>query len=223
MADDAGGRGIDSVLLTAAFGLAAEAHRTQVRKGSTVPYLTHLMGVAELVWLHDGTDVEAAAALLHDAVEDGGGEAMLTTITDRCNEEVAGIVRGCSDSLADTTAGGAKEPWLVRKVRYLAELGAHDSSTLLVSACDKLHNLRATRADYSVVGDELWGRFNPESGWRGQLWYYTGVLRIFMEHGERRVRQVAELLGVELAGLRALLSEHGHDPSDLDPPFNRPG
>jgi (p)ppGpp synthase/HD superfamily hydrolase len=223
MAEGVGRRVIDSNLLTAAFALAAEAHRTQARKGGTVPYLTHLLGVAELVWLHDGTDVEAAAALLHDAVEDGGGKKMLTRITDRCNKVVAGIVQGCSDSLVDTTAGAGKEPWLERKERYLAGLGAHDPSTLLVSACDKLHNLRATRVDYEVLGDALWSRFNPESGWRGQLWYYTELLRIYREHGERRVRQVAELMGVELAGLRALLSARGHDPSDLDQPFNRPG
>jgi (p)ppGpp synthase/HD superfamily hydrolase len=221
MAEDAGQRAIDSELMTAAFKLAAEVHRTQKRKGSTVPYLTHLLGVTELVWLHDGTDVEAAAALLHDAVEDGGGEAMLTTIADDCGKDVAGIVRNCSDSLVDTTAGGGKKPWLERKQRYMTEVGAHDPSTLLVSACDKLHNLRATRVDYEVLGDELWGRFNPQSGWRGQLWYYTELLRIYGEHGDGRVRQVAELIRVELAGLRALLSVRGHDPSDLGQPFTR--
>lgn len=61
-------------LLEAAFSLAAHVHVVHVRKASKVPYMAHLLGVAELVWTSGGSDVEAAAALLHDAVEDGGGK-----------------------------------------------------------------------------------------------------------------------------------------------------
>jgi hypothetical protein len=167
--------------------------------------------------------VEAAAALLLDAVEDGGGKPMLTKIRNRCNENVADIVEGCSDSLVDTTQGAGKEPWLKRKERYLAELGAHGPPILLVSACDKLHNLRATRVDLRGARRHALGQVQPGIG----VAWAALVLHRALEHlpgGRRgRVRRVAKLMGVELAGLRALLSAHGHDPSDFGQRLNRPG
>lgn len=213
--------------MSKAFALAAVCHRDQERKGTGAPYLTHLLGVTELVWLAGGTDVEAAGALLHDSVEDGGGYSMLAEIRDRLGERgdvVATIVLACSDSLVDTRDGGVKPPWRERKRQYIEHLATSDNqSALLVSACDKLHNLRAIRTDYDVLGEELWRRFNPDGGWRGAVWYYTALLDIYRQRGDSRVRGLAERIGLELAGLRALLAGRGHDPSDLEPPFNRAG
>jgi len=144
---------------------ATRKHATQVRKGTAIPYVAHLLGVASLVLEHGGTDVEAIAALLHDAVEDQGGARTLEEIRDRFGDEVAAIVDGCSDTDQDP-----KPPWRTRKEAYLARLCDEPASICLVSAADKLHNLRATVGDYRSLGEALWERFN--SGKAEQLWFY---------------------------------------------------
>ncbi len=77
--------------------LAARLHAEQVRKGTTIPYLAHLLGVASLVLEHGGGEDEAIAALLHDAVEDQGGRPMLEAIRRRFGSTAADIVDGCTD------------------------------------------------------------------------------------------------------------------------------
>lgn len=192
--------------MSAAFSLASVAHAGQVRKGSNVPYLAHLLGVTELVMMYGGTDTEAAAALLHDAVEDGGGISRLGDIRAACGERVAAIVESCSDSTVDTTAGAEKATWKQRKERYIAHLASPDvpEGAALVSACNKLHNLRATRLDYEHVGKELWERF--KTGADGQLWYYRQLLDVYRRSPDARVRTVAESIASELHQLEIALS-----------------
>jgi (p)ppGpp synthase/HD superfamily hydrolase len=100
-----------------AFELASGLHREQVRKGTDVPYVSHLLGVASLVLEDGGDEDEAIAGLLHDAVEDGGGREVLETIRARFGDDVAGTVLGCSD-----TDEVPKPPWRARKERYIAHL-----------------------------------------------------------------------------------------------------
>ena len=168
----------DFFLIERAFALAAEVHRNHFRKGGTVPYLSHLWSVAALVLEHGGDDGQVAAALLHDSAEDGGGEPMLDRIAAELNDDVAQLVRHLSDSLVDTTAGVEKEAWDTRKQRYLSEIGHADERVLLVSACDKLHNLRSLLSDLRSHGASVWGRFsepNPER----QLRYYESLVEAF--------------------------------------------
>jgi len=156
----------------AALGLAAVLHHRQVRKGTKIPYVAHLLQVAATVLDHGGDGDEAAAALLHDAAEDQGGEPTLRRIEEACGARVASIVRECSDSLAEDDS--KKDPWRVRKERYLAHLASSSVSARLVSAADKLHNCRSTARDWRREGDALWRRFN--AGMDDQLWYHRAVV-----------------------------------------------
>ncbi len=124
-----------------AVGLAADLHRAQVRKGTNVPYLAHLLAVAALVLEQGGDEDEAIASLLHDAVEDQGGQPTLIRIRERFGERVAAIVAACSD-----TDQQPKPPWRERKEAYIAHLGQPglDPGVLRVSLANKLHNLRAS-------------------------------------------------------------------------------
>ncbi len=212
--------GLEVARLSAAFGLAAIVHADQVRKGSATPYMAHLLGVTELVWVHGGTDIEAAAALLHDAVEDGGGAPRIDDITKACGAEVAAIVSACSDSFVDTTGGAGKVDWLVRKRTYIDHLQSTDAQpgALLVSACDKLHNLTATRKDYEADSEPIWGRF--KTGWQGQLWYYRSLLGVYIACGDSRVRVVAGQIAGELGDLEDALRRRGHDVAHLGPPYD---
>jgi (p)ppGpp synthase/HD superfamily hydrolase len=167
----------DLDLVRAAWALAIEAHERDVRKGSTVPYVSHLWSVAALVLEHGGDDAQVAAALLHDSVEDAGGTAMLRRI-EALDPGVADLVEHLSDSVVDTTVGEQKPDWKVRKVGYLRSLETADERVLLVSACDKLHNARCILADHRALGAELWSRFNVSDP-RQQAWYYDSLARAF--------------------------------------------
>jgi (p)ppGpp synthase/HD superfamily hydrolase len=162
-------RDLDLVLAASAF--AAQAHRHDLRKGTTIPYLSHLWSVAALVLEHGGDDEQVAAGLLHDVVEDHGGAPRLAEIRERFGSEVARMVEGLSDSVIDTTAGTSKPAWKQRKAQYLAHLADTDERTQLVSACDKLHNARCIVADLLGDGPLLWDRFNVSDP-AEQLWYY---------------------------------------------------
>jgi len=147
---------------------AAQLHRDQTRKGTGVPYVTHLLAVAAIIGENGGTEDEVIAGLLHDAPEDAGGEERLAEIRARFGDEVANVVAGCTDTYEDP-----KPPWRARKETYLGHLADAPPSVRLVSAADKLHNARSVLSDYSSLGEDLWGRFN--GGRDGTLWYYRAV------------------------------------------------
>ena len=157
-----------------AFSVASEVHATQLRKGTRIPYLAHLMSVSALVLEHGGGEDAAIGGLLHDAVEDSGdGAETETRIRREFGDRVADIVMGCSDAVA--VAGQAKPPWRVRKTNYLQRLAdEEDADVLLVSACDKLHNLRSIVADLRAIGPALWDRFTMKDP-AAQLWYYKSL------------------------------------------------
>ena len=158
--------------------LALELHRDQFRKARNVPYVAHLWSVAALVLEHGGDDRQVAAALLHDAAEDQGGEAVLSRIAAELDDDVAGLVRHLSDSVADTTSGEEKDSWDTRKRGYIASLAGAEDRVLLVSACDKLHNLRSLLSDRRELGESVWTHFthsDPEV----HFWYYGSLLDAF--------------------------------------------
>jgi (p)ppGpp synthase/HD superfamily hydrolase len=144
-------------------------HSGQLRKSTSIPYVSHLLAVAGLVLEHGGDEDEAIAALLHDAVEDAGGQPRLQDIRQRFGERVAAIVLGCTDT--DVTP---KPPWRARKEAYIAHLEHVSPSARLVSCCDKLHNCRTIVSDLYVHGEEVWKKFT--GGRDGTLWYYAALL-----------------------------------------------
>lgn len=162
------------------FALASQVHATQVRKGTTTPYLAHLMSVSALVLEHGGDEDSAIAALLHDAVEDAAdGTAMAVTIRDQFGDHIADIVLACSDAIA--VPGRPKAPWRERKTSYLARLAAEtDPAALLVSACDKLHNARTIVADLRTTGPAIWLRFNQRDP-AAHLWYYNAMAACYAD------------------------------------------
>ncbi len=137
---------------------AHELHRAQTRKGTSIPYISHLMTVSALVLEHGGDEDQAIAALLHDAAEDQGGADTLDDVRRRFGGAVADIVSDCTDAWTEP-----KPEWRPRKEAYLALLPAKPSKSLLVSLADKTHNAEAILFDYLNLGDALWSRFNGRS------------------------------------------------------------
>jgi len=158
---------------------AGVIHAHQQRKGTGIPYLAHLLGVASIALEYGATEDEAIAALLHDAGEDAGGSGRIDDIRLRLGDPVADIVQGCTDTVVTP-----KPPWRKRKEDYIAHLAFASPSTLLVSAADKVHNARAIVRDLRSSGDDLWTRF---SGGRESVWYYRSLVTAFRAAGSNEL------------------------------------
>lgn len=153
-----------------ALAFALRKHGTQTRKGTSTPYISHLLAVAALVLEAGGDEDLAIAALLHDVVEDCGGAPVLKEVRRRFGRRVAHVVEGCSD-----TDIYPKPPWRERKQQYVKHLHRADADIRLVSTADKLHNVRTTLADYRQMGESIWERFQGKR--EGTLWYYRALVR----------------------------------------------
>jgi GTP pyrophosphokinase len=163
-----------------AFAYTHDTHADHTRKGTGVPYLGHLMGVASIVIDDGGSEDEAIAALLHDAAEDRGGRERLEDIRARFGEAVARIVEDCTDSW--TTP---KAPWMERKQKYVEHAKTLPPDSLRVSAADKVHNAYAILRDLRNVGDQVWERFNASAD--DIVAYYQALVRSFREAGGGRL------------------------------------
>ena len=180
-----------TVGLTPRYGEAlrwAEAlHRQQLRKGKQVPYIAHLISVSALVWEDGGSEDQAIAALLHDAIEDAGQTH--TSIADRFGVVVADIVRDCTDT-SPTAAPGEKEPWLLRKTHFMDSLAGKPLRSLLVTATDKAHNAGDMVLD-ARRDQAMWSKFN--AGLDGSAWYRLQI-------HEQLVERLQESRSVERLG-----------------------
>ena len=160
-------------LLQRAFSLTAEQHKDCIRKGTGIPYISHLMAVSALVIEHGGDEVQAAAALLHDVLED-------TDITELKLEELMGKeVTAIVDACSSKKFGEPKEddPWLSKK-RYLERLSkkSKDDPSLLVALADKVHNSESCVNEYPTDPTsrvDYWKKFT--SGYEKQKDWYEGL------------------------------------------------
>jgi (p)ppGpp synthase/HD superfamily hydrolase len=201
------------VLLTDRFTRAVDYAREihlGARKGTGIPYMAHLLGVASLSLGESGhvpfpvTEDIAIAALLHDAVEDEGGIPRLRDIEAKFGPDVAKMVEGCTDSFEEDAS--KKKPWEERKSSYIERLRNEPPSTLLVSVADKLYNSRAILEDYLEIGPKVWERF--KRGREQQLWYFDELLKVYDGKcknwrivGEFK-RNIAELNRISATGCR---------------------
>ena len=223
---DSGRDGPQPLVLSERFGRAVDYARTlhvERRKGTGIPSMAHLLGVASLVVSQDGrvpfavSEDMVVAAVLHDTVEDHGGAGRLNDLADHFGDAVARMVEGLSDSLGEDR--NSKEPWEQRKRRYLARLAHESPEVRLICAADKLDNARAILDDYRRIGPEVWKRFARSRDL--QLWYFRELLTIFARAGTNRIvaefgRVVGELESLSADETRPARrgkgGGHGKDP-----------
>ena len=186
---------------------ATRIHGGQLRKKTRIPYIAHILGVSAIAMEYGANETEAIAALLHDTVEDCGGAKRLLDIERKFGKKVARIVQGCTD-----TDQRPKPPWLERKKAYVAHVRHAPMPTKLVSASDKLHNVRAILMDYRKEGERLWSRFS--GGKRGALWYYRALVNAF---SGKRIQPLVQELDRTLTTLE-LLSNNGSQVKQPSPP-----
>ena len=160
-----------------AINTAAWAHDGQLRKGTDLPYVSHVYGVMHLVGQQPGVDENTIiAAVLHDVLEDASDKYSIEDMERDFGEQATTYVRMISKDKSLNT-------WQERADDYLSRLDLISSPPLVIAACDKVHNLSSILADYDEVGEELWQRFN--SGKESQRWWYCAVYAKI----ERRLRE----------------------------------
>jgi (p)ppGpp synthase/HD superfamily hydrolase len=187
-----------------ALDYARHQHAGQLRKGTQIPYLSHLMGVSALVLDHGGDEDQAIAGLLHDVIEDCGAQHE-AVLRERFGERVTRIVLACTDGTQEDKAEFQTQEakytdWRRRKLAYLEHLRHADTDALLVSCCDKLHNARAIVGDLEnpAVGVAVFERFT--AGRDGTLRYYHAIGSIFTARGA----PAARVLDTEVARMHTL-------------------
>ena len=175
-----------------AFEMACEGHKGHVRKGSNIPYIGHLLGVASAVIEAGGTEKQTIAAFLHDMVEDTS--TSVKQIDKKFGKTVAKIVDACTDATkaekdAEKKAQADKnkaDEWWARKSKYLEKLKKKTMKdpSVLVALADKTYNAENTAADLRGKNDdereEVWSKFN--AGETLQKAWYQGLLEAFKEN-----------------------------------------
>lgn len=189
-----------SLLLTTRYSealqWAADLHRSQLREGKNVPYLSHVIAVSSLVWEDGGTEDQAIAGLLHDAIEDAGQSHV--SIAHRFGDAVADIVRDCTDP-GKQEADGNPDAWFRWKYLYLTSLACKPDTSLLVTAADKAHNAWDRLLD-SHRDPTCWRR--ARAGLEASAWYF---LRLEYELKQRLPdSRSVERLGQAVEGILAL-------------------
>ena len=191
---------VPSAILHRAFQIAADGHAECVRKGSDIPYLGHLLGVCSLVIEAGGSENQAAAALLHDLLEDTPTteEELALMLGGSHGIAVAAMVAGCTDTtfarkeeIKEQQKGWTDERkaeswWNDRKSPYIDKLtdtmiSPGDDSYVLVSLADKTYNAENTAADLRGLSgparDALWSKFNV--GYDYQRKWYRGLVTAY--------------------------------------------
>jgi len=190
--------------LTQAVDYARHLH-IERRKGTGIPYMAHLFGVASIVMGEAGltdfpvTEDMVIAALLHDAVEDHGGAIRLEDIRQNFGASVARMVEGLSDTLAESP--DARESWEQRKQGYIDRVRHEPADVRLISAADKLYNARTILEDYRLIGSRIWSRFKRPRNL--QLWYFETILAAFKDAGTNRIVDELERVVAELRQVSA--------------------
>jgi (p)ppGpp synthase/HD superfamily hydrolase len=180
----------------AALVYATQLHAQQRRKVTHTPYIAHLLSVTALVLEDGGSEEEAIAALLHDAVEDQGGATTRAEIHRRFGSNVTAIIDGCTEpeQIPSMT-------WKEHKQLYLEQLRHGSPQVRRVALADKLHNARTLLINWRLAGESIWSEFR--GGKENVLWLHEALLELFHQKSNswmvEELEQVIKELGQRIA------------------------
>ena len=169
-------------LLERAIGFAAMKHAGQKRKGTTIPYITHVIEAMEIVCRMTEDEELRAAAVLHDTLEDTG--TAKEELVRNFGQRVADLVAAESENKREDRP--AESTWMERKQETISHLDGAATEILMIALGDKLSNVRAMAKDYREIGEELWQRFNMKDPIL-QGMYYGQLANVF--HGDEKIRE----------------------------------
>lgn len=173
-----------------ALKVASRAHRDQMRKGTDIPYISHIFAVAMIISQYTSDEDAIVAGVLHDILEDVKPTVYSeTAMRNDFGNEVVEIVKDVSE---EKTAGKPEKPWAERKKGYLTHLSSlEDQRPLIVSTADKIHNLTDILEEYEMVGDSIWQKFNASKD--DELWFYNEFLNVIKK------KHVPERMKIDMA------------------------
>lgn len=153
-----------------ALEFAIRAHKGQVRKGSSVPYIFHPIETALISMTLTRDQDIIIAALFHDVIEDTRFSAK--DIEDAFGSRIAHLVQMESEN--KRKGQDASETWKIRKQEFLDGLEHKSKDEKIIALADKLSNMRATRQGYLKNDERFWERFHQkDKNMHG--WYYRAV------------------------------------------------
>lgn len=171
---------------------ANRLHQDQIRKINGTPYVSHLLSVSAFVLEDGGSEEEAIAALLHDAIEDQGGEKTGDLIREQFGDQVADIVEGCTEKQIHP-----QPSWKIKKQNYLDNLKNASPEVCRVALADKLHNAISNIEEFHQHGINIWSNF--AEGEEGLIWFYDSIVKVIKETNysglllDRLKRTISEL------------------------------
>ncbi|NIA18264.1 MAG: HD domain-containing protein [Actinobacteria bacterium] len=190
-----------------AINMAAEKHLGQKRKSTGRPFVVHPFSVGFLLseFTHDEDII--AAGFLHDVLEDAKGYTFLDMKRD-FGLRVAEIVKENSEDKYPGGIKNKKTTWETRKKKKLRQLKNAGRDALIVSAADKIHNLKSIIRNYEQFGEKLWKKFNapPEK----KYWYYREAVDVITKKLDGKIAK--ELKGVYGEALKMFEKNHGESP-----------
>lgn len=159
-----------------AFEFAYKKHNGMKRKTSDVPYIVHPMSVAIILMKNNGSKNVVAAGLLHDVIEDT--DASFSEIRKIFGGEVSELVRAVTEpKKLRKPSSDLKATWKQRKQHTIDILINAEKDVKLLSCADKLSNIKDLIAEYDLLGEELWDKFNAPR--KNQKWYYRSLCNAF--------------------------------------------
>ena len=163
-------------LLDRAIEFAMVKHAGQKRKGTTIPYITHVIEAMEIVSRMTEDEEIRAAAVLHDTLEDT--ETTKEELIEAFGPQVTKLVAAESEDKRKDLP--EEKTWRIRKEETIKHLKKASTEVKMIALGDKLSNIRAMTRDYRVIGEKLWQKFNVKDP-KQQGWYYGALASIFGE------------------------------------------
>ncbi len=179
-----------------ALEFAMRAHKGQVRKGSSVPYIMHPIETALIAMTLTSDRDIVIASLFHDIIEDTRYSAK--DIEDAFGSRIAHLVQIESEN--KRKGQDASATWKIRKQEFIDGLDHRTREEKIIALADKLSNMRATRQGYLKNDEHFWERFHQkDKNMHG--WYYRTVANKLREFEDteawkeldRLIREVFEI------------------------------
>lgn len=182
-------QGLD-IRLYDAYAYAADAHKGQYRKGTKIPYFTHIITTMNYA-MELTTDIEVLqSAILHDTIEDT--QVTFDDLRREFGDRVAELVEAETENKRHNLP--ASETWEIRKRETIEHLKNRSFDVKVIVLADKTANLESLVKEWKYCGEEVWKKFN-QTDKKKQEWYYRSIREQLTEfNGTSVMRRYDEYL-----------------------------
>lgn len=164
--------------------------------GQYRPQIEHLQEVVDIVWISGGSDIEIAAAWLHDSVEDTA--VTLEDLKKEFGDEVAGLVHELTDS--DDIR---HLPTAERKQKQAERIRNESEGARRIKLADQISNVRCV----TFTPKDTWtleGRRNYALGTKKIADHCKGISIVLDEVFDREYMKAVQILGLENDSVQTL-------------------